>query len=356
MNSGDKISFITESDFESLLYNLSQGSTVYIPGTVLDREGNEVYSYQFRSPDIRFEYTGFRPTNPLKTFLFKGREKVADYPSGEVDSQIPDVGNVTIVGAASCDIESLKSLDAIFLQDEFTDIFYSERRKKTLIITEDCTEPRETCFCTLAGHGPHPESGFDLNLSRIEGGYLVEAGTEKGEEVISQNNSLFSSVQENQLKARQEARDTATQRVNDLNRDYTISKSRHDVVKTCRDSDHWYEDVSTCVECGACLFSCPTCHCFILYDQEGSLRKFERIKEWDVCIYSGYARMAGGGTPRPGLMERFRHRFLHKLEYFPENFNIEACTGCGRCIEGCPGKIDMRKVLKALDREMVETG
>ena len=62
--------------------------------------------------------------------------------------------------------------------------------------------------------------------------------------------------------------------------------------------------------------------------------------------------MAGGSSPRLGLMERFRHRYLHKLEYFPKDFQMEACTGCGRCIQGCMGKIDMRKVLKSLESEI----
>jgi len=25
-----------------------------------------------------------------------------------------------------------------------------------------------------------------------------------------------------------------------------------------------------------------------------------------------------------------------------------ACTGCGRCVEACPGRIDLREILKEL--------
>ncbi|MCK4925989.1 4Fe-4S binding protein, partial [Candidatus Aerophobetes bacterium] len=37
--------------------------------------------------------------------------------------------------------------------------------------------------------------------------------------------------------------------------------------------------------------------------------------------------------------------------FFPENVNLDACTGCGRCISVCIGKIDMRKVFKDLEKE-----
>ncbi|MCK5557195.1 MAG: 4Fe-4S dicluster domain-containing protein, partial [Candidatus Hydrogenedentes bacterium] len=93
---------------------------------------------------------------------------------------------------------------------------------------------------------------------------------------------------------------------------------------------------------------CPTCHCFLLYDQKGQ-ENFERLKVWDACVYAGYSRMAGGGTPRPFLVERFRHRYVHKFDQIVERHGIEGCSGCGRCIEACPGNIDMRKVFKALD-------
>jgi NAD-dependent dihydropyrimidine dehydrogenase PreA subunit len=43
---------------------------------------------------------------------------------------------------------------------------------------------------------------------------------------------------------------------------------------------------------------------------------------------------------------RLRNRFEKKFDYFPKVNDLYACTGCGRCILACPGKIDIRKVLK----------
>jgi len=345
------VKYIPDSNFEKLLEVFTHHGKIYTPQSVQNLEGIDTYPYELHSTERPFTYFGYRPSHPLKTFLFAGRLKVAEYPATEQKELIFSKEPTFIVGAAACDIESLKSLDAVFLQEEFTDIFYRERRNNTFIITEDCTQPRETCFCTLAGQGPYPKAGFDLNLSRVEGGFIIEAGSEKGKKAMSENTSLFYDATEDQLRDRDEKRSKATRAVEEQNKEYELSRSRREILEIQRESDDWFEHVSTCVECGACLFSCPTCHCFLLYDLESESGVFQRIKKWDVCSYSGFTRMAGGGSPRSRLMERFRHRYLHKLEYYPQNFGIEACTGCGRCIEGCLGKIDMRKVFKALDTE-----
>ena len=167
---------------------------------------------------------------------------------------------------------------------------------------------------------------------------------------MHQHSPLFSPVKPEQLTARDHKRAETTRKVEEINKDYGLSKNRRELLEIQRESEEWYGHVRTCIECGACLFSCPTCHCFLLYDQEGDTAEFQRVKEWDACVYAGYSKMAGGGSPRFGLMERFRHRYLHKFEYYPKNFGFEACTGCGRCVEGCMGNIDMRKTFKALDK------
>ncbi|MCE5251160.1 4Fe-4S dicluster domain-containing protein [bacterium] len=356
MNDNNRVSFISESDFGRFLETLNSGARVFAPYPALSREGEESYFYEPWSPGKPFIFRGYRPAQPIKSFLFKGRVKVAEYPSG--NQPAPDFARekTIIVGAAACDAVSLRSLDAVFLDEAFTDIFYRERRNNTFIITADCVNPRSACFCTQLGNAPYPKTGFDLNMSAVEGGYLIETGSEKGSEVVRKNSPLFSAPGENLLRARDDQRSETTRIVERQNGDYSLSKSFPELLAIQRESDSWFGHVRTCVECGACLFSCPTCHCFLLYDQKSNRGGFERVKEWDVCIYAGFSRMAGGSSPRLGLMERFRHRYLHKLEYYPKNFGFEACTGCGRCIEGCMGKIDMRKVLKALDTETIETG
>ena len=73
---------------------------------------------------------------------------------------------------------------------------------------------------------------------------------------------------------------------------------------------------------------------------------FARMKYQDSCQLSGYARVAGGASPRHELYERFRNRYYCKYEYRPDSIGLVACTGCGRCIDACQGKIDKRDVLQ----------
>lgn len=349
MKTENKKYFITVSDFEAFLNILGKQGKVYTPSIVSGRrQETPFFSYKRKALEDKFEYFGFRPSQPLKTFLFSGRMKVAEYSGTSVEFHPAE--KTIIAGAAACDVESLKSLDAVFLQDNFTDIFYRDKRNSSFIISMDCTHPRETCLCTLAGINPYPESGFDLNLSKITDGYIIETGSKKGEKAVVQNLQFFSTVNDKILNERNENRSEIISKVKNFNKTYLLSKSRREILEINRKSTEWFKHVQTCIECAACLFACPTCHCFLLFDQTTDTpEKFQRVKEWDSCSYAGYSRMAGGSSPRVGIMERFRHRYLHKFEYFPKNFGFEACTGCGRCVEGCMGRIDMRKVLKSMD-------
>ena len=70
------------------------------------------------------------------------------------------------------------------------------------------------------------------------------------------------------------------------------------------------------------------------------------MRSFDSCQWNGYARVAGGATPRPKMFERFRNRYLCKFLFMKSNFDLLGCTGCGRCTEACAGNIDFRKVVK----------
>ena len=210
---------------------------------------------------------------------------------------------------------------------------------KILIISADCTCALETCFCLALGLMPHPEEGFDINLSPVENGFLLESASEKGQSLIEKNLSLFTQARNEHFSQRESVRTkTAAQVTENLKVNEVPHQDRFEgIIKRNFESEIWKEEAKTCVECGACTIICPTCHCFLLYDQKNETA-MARLRVWDSCMIKDYARVAGGGNPRPKLWMRLRNRFEKKFDFFPKVAKVYACTGCGRCITGLPGE------------------
>jgi ferredoxin len=196
---------------------------------------------------------------------------------------------------------------------------------------------------------PYPEEGFDLNLSPLNDGYLVDIGSAKGEDLVRKYQDYFVPAKEAQVYARKVKREDLICRLKKhlLPQDLIPGGIAQKLMKEGYGLDTWKEFMRTCVECGGCNFICDTCHCFLLSDaQQGQINK--KIRTWDSCLYANYARVAGGANPLKTRAQRLRNRFIKKFDFFVDNLGMPACCGCGRCIEVCPGKIDIREVLKDL--------
>jgi ferredoxin len=254
-----------------------------------------------------------------------------------------------IVGVKACDLKGFKVQDHVFKNHDCPDPFYLKLREQNFIIGADCTCAIETCFCLALGVKPHPQEDFDMNLSEVSGGFVVEIASAKARLLVEQHSRLFQEASNEQLTQRDAQRIKVIEAVEQNIRDNEIPHQDNfsGIIERNYGSDMWLEESRTCVECGACTIICPTCHCFLLYDQkhEGAMK---RLRTWDSCMIMEYARVAGGANPRPKLWMRLRNRFDKKFSFFPKVANIYACTGCGRCVSACPAKIDIRKVLKNL--------
>jgi len=334
---------ITASGLSTLLGRLSENYRVLC----LKHTGNQ-YSLEPWMPGHTLPLIGgARAVEPLKALLFKPREQLTslDYGQG-VEEDRP----YCIVGVKACDLAALAILDWVFLTSgEGEDPFYKRARQNTLLISSDCTECLDTCFCTAMGGQPAPVCGFDLNLSEAEGLILVEPDSQRGSELIDRNSDLFgiapaaavSQRTENRTRMRHNVEANATASGLPQNRAWAEHFSES------WESPVWQEEGLRCVECGACNSICPTCHCFLLFDQQQD-RLFARFRAWDSCLLRDFARVAGGGNPRSRLWTRLRNRFFKKFDYFPKVLQSDACTGCGRCIEACPARIDIRQVLRRI--------
>lgn len=336
---------IDKSDFWTVLDGLSGTHEVYVPV----KKGTQRFYKRYKNISSEDEVvTGeVRPFEPLKAFFSAAREKVAE--GFRAEPPVTHSKPFAIVGVKACDLKGFKVQDYVFKNDGCKDPFYIKNREENLIISADCTCAIDTCYCIALGIKPSPEGDFDLNLSEIETGFVVEVGSEKGRAIVEKNSSLFKEAQEKWMGVRDSKRDQVYAEVEANLKKFDVPRQDafDKIIERNYESKMWDEEARTCVECGACNTICPTCHCFLLYDQKDEA-KMARLRAWDSCMLKDFARVAGGANPRGKLWMRLRNRFEKKFDFFPKVAGVYACTGCGRCISACPAKIDIRKVLRRL--------
>ncbi len=285
-----------------------------------------------------------RASEPVKAFFFSPREKVASLP----EKFEPAMAEKRVLfGAKQCDIAALRVHRRIFLDGEFKDEFYASRRRNTLLVVADCPQPEDTCFCNLVGGQPHagPEDRdeADVSLAVIEGGWIIEALSAAGEELVSQSGAAEASGA--QVAVRDEQRRRASALLAGFNPREFAKDAPERIWKRNTDKVFWQHQAEGCVECYGCLAVCPTCYCFLLYDRPGEKAGMERTRVWDACYIAAYARVGGGANPRSEFHKRFFNRFYCKFSHFKTWQGMYACSGCGRCIRACMGKIDVRKAV-----------
>jgi formate hydrogenlyase subunit 6/NADH:ubiquinone oxidoreductase subunit I len=238
-------------------------------------------------------------------------------------------------------------LDKVFSRDH-PDTYYLARRRHSTLVTLACTEPGEHCFCVCAHAGPFLDDGYDVQLTPLQGEYLVEVGTDKGWELVRPAESLFSPAPIEAVQMRRELARQAEQRFSD-DRAYFAAGLRKITFDRVPD-ELWEQMGDRCLSCGACAFVCPTCTCFTIADFDGR-GDGVRCRLWDSCLYESYALEASGHNPRAQRKHRLKARFFHKLSYqFSQKLGSHGCVGCGRCVTACLGRNDMTKVTARIRR------
>jgi len=282
----------------------------------------------------KIAYNRAKPSTPLKSFFLPVRENVT---SGKIGNR-----QRVIMGAPGCDVEGLKLLDEIYLDKDFVDIYYHEHRKNTVIISFDCFEKQEHCHCTTYGIKPWSEEA-DLSVLKVENLILLRVITEKGNDFANHFSVTREMNDEKLLALIDEAHTAAVSKLTEAGDGLPDYKTTGILLQKAGD-EIWKKYSSRCVSCGACATICPTCSCFLLIDKPG----FEKIRQMDACQYPGFERVAGGEDSLFELSRRFRNRYMCKYVWKPGKFNSIACTGCGRCIEACIGKINKNELFMEL--------
>lgn len=332
---------VNQIDFHSFLKQINNGlgnfNKVIVP--YLARSDDEDAPYHFKQFDENkiLSFNFFRTIDPIKILFYLTREKVYPIKNNNIKH--------LIVGVKACDLKALKLFDKAMMQSGFVDPAYKQWRENTLIISSDCDHLHETCSCNLVDGHPYPESGFDLNLSVIDGNYFIQIGSERSQEFVDlmKKEITIANSKASDFEIIKSNREKIFNRLIEKNNHLSHSQDFSEIRKV--EEKSWEEASKECVGCGGCTNICPTCYCLILND-ESTEKEFVKVRSYDSCQWHGYARVAGGGTPRPKMTERFRNRYLCKFDYMQKNFDEYGCTGCGRCTEACAAKIDFREVVK----------
>jgi ferredoxin len=278
-----------------------------------------------------------------KEFLFPQKEEMYRYSERETEY----LGNRTkriMFGVRSCDISSISLLDKFF-GGAFSDDFYMNRRSSTVFISIACNNPDPTCFCIGLGTGPFLQSGFDIQLTDLGDRYLVRVGSSAGKKIIRGFRYLFVRPKKADVDAHYEAVVNSQSR---FEKRVTLDNARQKILAGEVKDTFWESVAERCFECGGCVYECPLCTCFNVVDWKEADDKGVRMKLWDTCMFKGFTRRAGDIIPGEKKSMRTKRWYFHKLLYYPEQFGMFGCVGCGRCTITCPGRIDMASIANKL--------
>ncbi|MFX0148933.1 MAG: 4Fe-4S dicluster domain-containing protein [Candidatus Hodarchaeota archaeon] len=297
----------------------------------------------------------FNSKIPPKEILFPKMEVLFEYKTDGKDFteiiERTDLDEKNIIfGIRPCDAHSFVLLENFFAFGEFQDEIFLKKRENSIIIGIGCNTPKSTCFCTsIEGH-PFMKEDMDIFLVDLGEKYLVEGISEKGKELLTRLEWLSNAKKQDIKKAEELSKKAENSFITKL--DVTdIDK----ILDPSFEHPIWQEISEVCIGCGTCSFLCPTCTCFDVIDENDQYNnKGRRIRIWDTCQSCLYTLHTSGHNPRDSCIERCRNRILHKFCYYPENYDILGCVGCGRCVQLCPVNNDLRTILEKVKKIKVK--
>jgi formate hydrogenlyase subunit 6/NADH:ubiquinone oxidoreductase subunit I len=328
---------------EAIVYD-EIGSVADLPRGWTDAQEPGRYRLQRRSDELLFGYVV--GPHSWKKYLFPPLATVATADRTEAGwtlaAPADSAPRYAFLGVRACELAALRVQDKVFLEGPYVDPIYQARREACLIVAVNCTQAASTCFCTSMNTGPRCITGFDLALTEITEGFIVEAGTDRGTGLVTR--LPVRAAQGSELSAAEQARDRAVQ---EIERRLDTTEIR-DLLLGNLEHPRWSEVAGRCLSCTNCTMVCPTCFCSSV-TEVSDLRgdHVERQRHWDSCFNLDFSYM-NGGPVRHDIRSRYRQWLTHKLASWIDQFGTSGCVGCGRCITWCPVGIDLTEEVAAI--------
>ena len=304
----------------------------------------EKNSYSISEGEGFFSYP--RPAYPYKRLVHPPEYRFMEIKkdNGDLDFKyvLPEE-KIAIFDIRSCDLRGLAILDDVFInKNSYPDAVYSRLRENLFIVAVTCTSPSPVCFCTSMGIDLKPEDGYDILLTEVDGGFIAEARTQKGTEVLSQIDGQ--SVRKEDFKKAEtrinKAREKIQRKVNTRKLPERLYAKIDDPV--------WEETGKRCLACGSCTQLCPTCFCFDVVEENDPVNGTScRVRVHDSCFNPSFATVHRFNI-RQSIASRYRQWLMHKFAYWVDQFGSFGCVGCGRCITWCPASIDITEEIERI--------
>jgi len=344
---------LTQAGYRCVGPQVRDGAIVYdtlrdvqdLPHGVHDRQAPGAYRIETSASPRCFAWA----TGPqaLKPLLFAPQETLW---RAERDVQgalrfvetAPASEALAVIGVRACDLAALRLHDQHFLAGTRPDPAYRARRASLLLVAVHCTHPADTCFCASTGDGPRATHSFDLALSELDDGFLVQAGSDAGQRIAT------SLPLESASATRQRAAESEIDNSMRVQTRRLPSRNLRASLFASLEHPRWQEVANRCLSCGNCTSVCPTCFCYRELDEpvlDGMTSAHSR--QWDSCFTQGHSYIHGL-TVHAGTRERYRQWLTHKLGGWHDQYGRSGCVGCGRCISWCPVGIDITEEAAAI--------
>lgn len=246
------------------------------------------------------------------------------------------------VGVRACEIAAIRVQDRVFLEGTSGDGAYQRRREQAFILALNCTRSGTNCFCVSMKSGPRCSEHFDLALTELEDGFVLEIGSERGRDLLAACDTRLATSEELDAAAvaRQRNVDQQTKRID--------TQGLPQMLMSNLQHPRWQNVGERCLSCTNCTMVCPTCFCSSVEEvPDLNTGRIERQRQWDSCFHEEFSNL-NGRPVRDDIAARYRQWLTHKLATWHDQFGTSGCVGCGRCITWCPVGIDLTEEVAAL--------